>query len=434
MIALIDCNSFYASCEQVFRPDLWGKPVVVLSNNDGCVIAANREAKALTDIPMFEPVFKIREQLKAHKVSVFSSNYAFYGEMSQRVMNILHQFSPHVEVYSIDESFINVSGIISTDLTTYATEIRNRIYQYTGLPVGVGIAKTKVLAKVANRIAKKFHKQLNTVYVIDTEEKRIKALKWLKIRDVWGVGRQHAKRLEEIGVYTAYDFTQLSAGWVRRHMTVVGLRIWDELQGRPRLGIQEMPKPKKGIGTAKSFGRPLDDPSLIEEACAYYISEVAEVLRAQKSCANYINVFLHTNRFSLKDAQYANSITITLPVATNDTLSLIAAAKRALHQIYKPGFRYKKVGVCLLGIIPQEFVQGNLFYPQKKNVQALMEVFDRLNYKYGKAKVYSALCGNRKKEWQLIQEERGPRYTTRWDELAVIHTKKQSPVKDFVSE
>lgn len=434
MIALIDCNSFYASCEQVFRPDLWGKPVVVLSNNDGCVIAANREAKALTDIPMFEPVFKIREQLKAHKVSVFSSNYAFYGEMSQRVMNILHQFSPHVEVYSIDESFINVSGIISTDLTTYATEIRNRIYQYTGLPVGVGIAKTKVLAKVANRIAKKFHKQLNTVYVIDTEEKRIKALKWLKIRDVWGVGRQHAKRLEEIGVYTAYDFTQLSAGWVRRHMTVVGLRIWDELQGRPRLGIQKMPKPKKGIGTAKSFGRPLDDPSLIEEACAYYISEVAEVLRAQKSCANYINVFLHTNRFSLKDAQYANSITITLPVATNDTLSLIAAAKRALHQIYKPGFRYKKVGVCLLGIIPQEFVQGNLFYPQKKNVQALMEVFDRLNYKYGKAKVYSALCGNRKKEWQLIQEERGPRYTTRWDELAVIHTKKQSPVKDFVSE
>lgn len=434
MIALIDCNSFYASCEQVFRPDLWGKPVVVLSNNDGCVIAANREAKALTDIPMFEPVFKIREQLKAHKVSVFSSNYAFYGEMSQRVMNILHQFSPQVEVYSIDESFINVSGIITTDLTTYASEIRNRIYQYTGLPVGVGIAKTKVLAKVANRIAKKFHKQLNTVYVIDTEEKRIKALKWLKIRDVWGVGRQHAKRLEEIGVYTAYDFTQLSAGWVRRHMTVVGLRIWDELQGKPRLGIQEMPKPKKGIGTAKSFGRPLEDLGLIEEACAYYISEVAEVLRAQKSCANYINVFLHTNRFSLKDAQYANSITITLPVATNDTLSLIAAAKKALHQIYKPGFRYKKVGVCLLGIIPQEFVQGNLFYPQKKNVQTLMEVFDRLNYKYGKAKVYSALCGNRKKEWQLIQEERGPRYTTRWDELAVIHTKKQSPVKNFVSE
>lgn len=434
MIALIDCNSFYASCEQVFRPDLWGKPVVVLSNNDGCVIAANREAKGLTDIPMFEPVFKIREQLRAHKVSVFSSNYAFYGEMSQRVMNILHQFSPQVEVYSIDESFINVSGIITTDLTTYASEIRNRIYQYTGLPVGVGIAKTKVLAKVANRIAKKFHKQLNTVYVIDTEEKRIKALKWLKIRDVWGVGRQHAKRLEEIGVYTAYDFTQLSPGWVRRHMTVVGLRIWDELQGRPRLGIQEMPKPKKGIGTAKSFGRPLEDLGLIEEACAYYISEVAEVLRAQKSCANYINVFLHTNRFSLKDAQYANSITITLPVATNDTLSLIAAAKKALHQIYKPGFRYKKVGVCLLGIIPQEFVQGNLFYPQKKNVQALMEVFDRLNYKYGKAKVYSALCGNRKKEWQLIQEVRGPRYTTRWDELAVIHTKKQSPVKDFVSE
>jgi DNA polymerase V len=427
MVALIDCNSFYASCEQVFRPDLWGKPVVVLSNNDGCVIAANREAKALTEIPLFEPVFKIREQLKAHKVNVFSSNYAFYGEMSQRVMNILHQFSPHVEVYSIDESFINVKGIISTDLTTYASQIRDRVYRYTGLPVGVGIAETKVLAKAANRIAKKFPKQLDTVYVIDTEEKRIKALKWLKVEDVWGIGRQHAKRLKAIGVHTAYDFTQLPTAWVLKHMTVVGLRIWDELNGRPRLGIQELPKPKKGIGTAKSFGRPLEDLGLIEEACAYYISEVAEVLRAQKSCANYINVFLHTNRFSLKDPQYTNSITTTLPVATNDTLKLITAAKTALYQIYKPGFRYKKVGVCLLGIIPQEYVQGNLFYLEKKNVQALMETFDRLNYKYGKAKVYSALCGNRKKEWQLIQEERGPRYTTRWDELAQIHPKKQSP-------
>lgn len=432
MIALIDCNSFYVSCEQVFRPDLWGKPVVVLSNNDGCVIAANREAKALTHIPMFEPVFKIKEQLKKNRVTTFSSNYTFYGEMSQRVMNILQQFSPHIEVYSIDESFIDLSGIISAEPTVYAAQIRDRIYRYTGLPVGVGIAKTKVLAKVANRIAKKFHKQLDTVYVIDTEEKRLKALKWLKIEDVWGIGRQHAKRLQKIGVHTAYDFTQLSPGWVRRHMTVVGLRIWDELQGRPRLGIQELPKPKKGIGTAKSFGKPLQDLELIEEACAYYISEVAEVLRAQKSCANHINVFLHTNRFSLKDAQYANSITITLPVATNDTLSLIAAANKALYQIYKPGFRYKKVGVCLLGIIPQEYVQGNLFYPEKKDLQALMEVFDRLNYKYGKAKVYSALCGNRKKEWQLIQEERGPRYTTRWNELAVIHTKKQSPEKDFV--
>ncbi len=427
MVALIDCNSFYASCEQVFRPDLWGKPVVVLSNNDGCVIAANREAKALTDIPMFEPVFKIREQLKAHQVNVFSSNYAFYGEMSQRVMNILHQFSPQVEVYSIDESFIDVTGIISADATAYAAQIRDRVYRYTGLPVGVGVAKTKVLAKAANRIAKKFHRQLNTVYVIDTEEKRIKALKWLKVEDVWGIGRQHAKRLKSIGVHTAYEFTKLSAGWVRRHMTVVGLRIWDELNGRPRLGIQEIPKPKKGIGTAKSFGRPLEDLGLIEEACAYYISEVAEVLRAQKSCATFINVFLHTNRFSVKDAQYSNSITITLPVATNDTLRLIALAKKALYQIYKPGYRYKKVGVCLLGIIPQEFVQGNLFHPEKRNVQVLMETFDRLNYKYGKAKVYSALCGNRKKEWQLIQEERGPRYTTRWDELAVIHTKKQPP-------
>lgn len=423
MIALVDCNSFYASCEQVFRPDLWGKPVVVLSNNDGCVIAANREAKALSSIPMFEPVFKIRKELKKNKVAIFSSNYTFYGEMSQRVMNILHQFSPQVEVYSIDESFIDVSGIVSVDATAYASQIRDRVFRFTGLPVGVGVAKTKVLAKVANRIAKKFPEELNTVYVIDTDEKRKKALKWLKVEDVWGIGRKHAKRLQEIGVHTAYDFTQLSPGWVRRNMTVVGLRIWNELQGKPCLDIQEMPKPKKGIGTAKSFGKPLEDLELIEEACAYYISEVAEVLRAQQSCANYVNVFLHTNRFSVKEDQYFKSITITLPVAANDTLRLTAAAKKALYKIYKPGYRYKKVGVCLLGIVPQEFVQGNLFHPEKRNVQSLMETFDRLNYKYGKSKVHSVLCGNRKKEWELVQEDRGPRYTTRWDELVEIHKK-----------
>jgi len=420
MIALVDCNSFYASCEQVFRPDLWGKPVAVLSNNDGCIIAANKEAKALTNIKMFEPVFKIKEELAAYNVHLFSSNYAFYGEMSQRVMNILHNFSPQIEIYSIDESFLDVSGIITTDMNAYGMKIKETVFRYTGLPVGVGIAPTKVLAKVANKIAKKYPRQLHHVYVIDSEEKRVKALKWTKIKDVWGIGRQHAKKLEAIQVHNAYDFSKLSPTWVLKHMTVVGLRIWHELNGKSCLNIVEMPKPKKGIGTAKSFGKILEDLRLIEEACAYYISEVAEVLRAQQSCANYVQVFLHTNFFSKRDKQYANSITMTLPVATNDTFQLIVAAKDGLYRIYKPGFKYKKVGVCLSGILPESYVQGNLFYLPKKNTNELLKIFDKINHKYGKATVYSAQCGSRKKEWQLIQEERGPRYTTKWEELLTI--------------
>lgn len=423
MIALMDCNSFYASCEQVFRPDLWGKPVVVLSNNDGCIIAANREAKALTHIPMFEPVFKIKNELQKNNVTCFSSNYTLYGEMSQRVMHILKRFSPSVEVYSIDESFIALAEDKSRSLQLQGIQIKDTIFRETGLPVGVGVASTKVLAKVANRIAKKFNDKLENVYVIDTEEKRIKALKWTKIGDVWGIGRKHRKRLEEIGVYNAYDFTLLSAGWVQKNMTVVGLRVWQELQGKPCLSIEEMPAPKKAIGTAKSFGKPLDDLQLIEEACAYYISEVAEVLRHQKSCANYVQVFLHTNRFNHNEKQYSNSVVVTLPVATDNTFELISAAQKGLHSIFKNGYRYKKVGVNLLGILPKEFVQGNLFFPPKNN-DKLLKTVDLLNFKYGKSTVFSAQCGTRKKEWELKHEERSPRYTTRWEELLTIKATK----------
>ena len=418
MIAIVDCNSFYASCEQVFRPDLWGKPVVVLSNNDGCIIAANKEAKALADISMFEPVFKIKKQLEQKGVTLFSSNYTLYGEMSQRVMNILQEFSPEVEIYSIDEAFLNLKGINGVSYKTYGENMRSRIYQYTGLPVGVGIAPTKVLAKVANKIAKKFPDKLQNVYVIDSEEKRIKALQWTKIRDIWGIGSRHAKRLKAIGVHTAYAFSQLPPDWVRKHMSVVGLRVWHELRGRSCLKIQEVPKTKQAISTAKSFGKKLEDLDLITEACSYYISEVALVLREQQSCANFLQVFLHTNYHSNKDAQYSKSITLTLPVATNDTFQLISQGRIALYKIFKPGYRYKKVGVCLTGIIPQKYVQGNLFYPPRHPHKGqLLHTVDFLNYKYGKATVYSALCGDRTEEWELVKADRSPCYTTQWREL-----------------
>ncbi len=422
MIALVDCNSFYASCEQVFRPDLWDKPVVVLSNNDGCIIAANKQAKALTHIPLFEPVFKIKKVLAENGITCFSSNYTLYGDMSQRVINILRTFSPLVEVYSIDESFLDLSGVChTTSYRDYGQEIKNTIFKHTGLPVGVGVAPTKVLAKLANRIAKKKTSETNQVYVIDTEEKRIEALKSTAIKDVWGIGRKHAKRLNAVGVVTAYHFTQLPLHWVRKQMTVVGERLWNELQGDPCIDFMTEPKPKKNIGTAKSFGKRLENISLIEEACSYYIAEVAEVLRSQKSCATYVQVFLHTNYHSKTDKQYSNSITSTLAIPTNNTFVLITEAKKALHAIYKPGFRYKKVGVCLSGIVPEQYVQGNLFESQNRyNDARLVDTIDRLNSKFGKSKVMSGSIGTRIKEWELIKEERSARYTTQWHEILTI--------------
>ncbi len=420
MIALVDCNSFYACCEQVFRPDLLGKPVVVLSNNDGCIIAANKEAKAITDIPMFEPVFKIKDQLIKNKVVFFSSNYTLYGEMSQRVMNILATFSPQVEIYSIDEAFVDLSGMKNISLTEYGYKMREAILKNTGLPVGVGIAPTKVLAKLANRISKKVVGN-DQVFVIDSEEKRIAALKWCKIGDVWGIGRKHAERLKNIKVFTAYDFTQTPLAWVRKEMTVVGERIWREMQGEPCIEMVGLPKPKKGIGTAKSFGIKLEDLERIEEACSYYISEVSEVLRAQKSCATFLQVFIITNYHSNVDKQYSNSRTVTLEVPTNDTFKLILAGRQALRAIYKSGYRYKKVGVNLSGIIPQEYVQGNLFYqPLKLNKEKMMETVDAINRKFGKSTVFSGLVGTRVNEWELIKKERSPRFTTQWKELLEV--------------
>lgn len=417
MIALVDCNSFYASCEQVFRPDLEGKPVVVLSNNDGCIIAANKEAKALTDIAMFQPVFKIKKELQQHKVILFSSNYTLYGEMSQRVMNILQLFSPKVEVYSIDEAFIDLSGMKNISLELYGQNIKNTIYQYTGLPVGVGIASTKVLAKLANKIAKKYSSKTNHVFIIDSKKKRIKALQWAKVKDIWGIGSKHTKRLQNIGVFTAYDFTQVPEGWVKKNLSIVGVRIWKELQGIACMQMVTTPRPKKGIGTAKSFGKKIESLTMIQEACSYYISEVSEVLRHQKSCASYLQVFLHTNYHSNVDKQYSNSITVKLPIPTSNTFVLILEAKKALDRIYKSGYRYKKVGVHLSGIVPQSHVQGNLFYTYINDNPKLMQVVDVINRKYGKSTVFSGLVGTRVSDWELIKKERSPRYTTQWREI-----------------
>jgi len=423
MIALVDCNSFYASCEQVFRPDLRHKPVVVLSNNDGCIIAANKEAKALTHIPMFQPVFKIKKILDDNNVTCFSSNYTLYSDMSRRVMDTLKNFSDIVEEYSIDESFVDLSHYDIEALDNLAHRIKDTIYKNTGIPVGVGIAKTKSLSKMANKFAKKIPEN-NNVYVVDSEEKRQYLLRTSRVKDIWGIGKKHTIRIENTGQKTALDFANMEVAWVRKELTVIGERLWRELNNTPCLEMVEQPNAKKGIGTAKSFGYKLTDYSLIEEACSYYVSEVADLLRQQKCAASQIEVFLQTNYHSAFDNQYSNNIILTLESPSNSTITLTQKALTGLRKIFKSGYRYKKVGVNLFGLVPENQIQMSLFSEtEKTESKSLTKVIDALNSKFGKNKVKLATVGNREKEWALIKEHRSPRFTTQWNELLTIGKK-----------
>ncbi|MGB3606249.1 MAG: Y-family DNA polymerase [Psychroserpens sp.] len=420
MIALVDCNSFYASCEQVFRPDLQNSPVVVLSNNDGCIIAANKEAKLITEIPMFQPVFKIKKLLDENNVSYFSSNYTLYSDMSHRVMDTLRDFSPIVEEYSIDESFVDLTAIDISNLTTIANNIKNKVFKNTGIPVGVGVASTKSLSKLANKFAKKVVNN-NNVFVVDSEEKRKFLLSNLMVKDIWGIGKKHAIRLSNANILTALEFADMPVAWVRKEMTVIGERLWRELNGVPCLELVITPDKKKEIGTAKSFGKMLTDYTLIEEACSFYVSEVADLLRQQHSSCSQIEIGLQTNQFSSFDRQYKNKIVITLDSPTDSTVKLTKAALGGLKQIFKEGYRYKKVSVNLVGIVNKHEIQTNLFeIEHKAESSAITKVIDDLNSKYGKNKVKIATVGNREREWGLIREHRSPRYTTQWDELLCV--------------
>jgi len=420
MIALVDCNSFYASCEQVFRPELKNKPVVVLSNNDGCVIAANKEAKALAHIPMFQPIFKIKDVLDKNNVTCFSSNYTLYHDMSQRVMNTLRCFSPLVEEYSIDESFVDLSMYPSEDLENIGINMLRTVKHRTGIPVGIGIARTKSLSKLANKYAKRQASKTN-VFVVDSEEKRVELLSQTLTKDIWGVGKKHKIRLHKIGVTTAYGFSKLPRAWVRKEMTVVGERLWRELNDEPCLELKNLPDSKKGIGTAKSFGKRLTDYSLIEEACSYYVAEVADLLRQQKSSAGKIEISLRTNRFSQTDQQYNPHISIVLDKPSNCTIYLTKKSLEGLKKIFKPGFRYKKVGVNLVDLVPDHLIQASLFDdPLHDKHKSITNVIDNINDKFGKNKIKVASVGDREDDWALIKEHRSPRYTTQWSELLTI--------------
>jgi len=415
MYALVDCNNFFVSCQRVFDSSLDGKPVIVLSNNDGCAIARSNEAKAL-GIKMGANFFEIEDVVKKHDVQVFSTNFVLYADMSLRVKGLLTQFCPLIEDYSIDENFLDFKGFDHIDLREHCIKIAQTVKQGTGIPVSVGVAPTKTLAKVANKYAKKYP-AYQSVCMIDTEEKRIKALKDFEVGDVWGIGRRHAKRLMETGVKTAFDFTQLPQAWVRKHMTVVGERTWRELLGEPCIQMETVQPDKQSILVSRSFGKMISDRDTISEAVSTYASMVAAKLRKQKSCAKSLLVFIDTNPFREDLSQYSQHIIINLPVATSSTAEIINYALMGLRTIFKPNYLYKKAGVMVMDLCSENAVMPNLFDTfDRVNDKKMMKTLDFINNKYGRNTLRLAVMGDGN-TWKIKQERLSPCYTTRYTDF-----------------
>ncbi|MGL4992992.1 MAG: Y-family DNA polymerase [Bacteroidales bacterium] len=418
MIALVDCNNFYCSCERVFNPRYEGRPVIVLSNNDGCVIARSNEAKAL-GIAMGEPAFKLKALIDKHDVAVFSSNYTLYGDMSRRVMNILLGFTPTAEVYSVDEAFLSLDGFDLYDLSEYSQHIRSTVRQWTGIPVCVGVAPTKTLAKLANRIAKK-RMEMEGVYILDSESKVRDCLDVTLVEDVWGIGRRYSSMLHSYGVRTALDFAHLDTRWVKRQMGVVGLRIHKELNGERCIEMTISEQRKKSITTSRSFGEMIDDLYPLSDAVSNFAAKCAYKLRKQGGCARELTVFVATNPFRQDLPQYYDSRIIELPVATSSSIELVTYARQLLSDIYRSGYSYKKAGVILSNIILKEEVQGSLFDPVDRNKHnQLMKIMDGCNDSIGREKVRLAAQGETRK-WYLKREHISGCFSTRLDESIVV--------------
>lgn len=418
MIAMCDCNNFYVSCERVFNPKLEARPVVVLSNNDGCVIARSEEAKAV-GIEMGTPSFKNNGIFEKHRVQVFSSNYTLYGDMSKRVMETLSRFVPRVEIYSIDEAFLDMDGFYSLDYEDTAGYIRSTIKRNIGIPVTVGVAPTKTLAKMANRWAKK-HVKGKGVYVVDTKEKLRELLFQTAIDDIWGIGGQHTKRLKLNGIHTAFQLSRGNDEWIRKEMGVVGLRLVNELRCIQAVAWEDSPPPKKAICTSRSFGKLLTDKSLIAQATANYAAKCAAKLRGQYTCANLIHVFIHTNIHKADDPQYFRSVNIELPVATNSTTEIIKYALKGLDTIFQEGYQFKKTGVIVMDIVPESQVQTGMFDTiDRKRDAKLMKALDGVNNAFSRDIVRFASQGY-SKEWHLRCQKLSKRFTTNINEIVTI--------------
>ena len=421
MFGLVDCNNFYCSCERVFNPALRSSPVVVLSNNDGCIIARSNEAKAL-GIGMGEPFYKLRNFLERNNVAVFSSNYTLYGDMSRRVMMLLDGFVPSVTQYSIDEAFVDLSGFGEGEaLRRYGRRMVEAVGRGTGIPVTLGMAPTKTLAKVAAKYGKRF-KGYRGVCLIDTEDKRVKALKGLPVADVWGVGRHMAQKLEYYGVRSAWDFTQRSESWVRRVMTVTGVRTWRELKGESCIDINELPQ-KKSICTSRSFpDNGISEIGLLEEAVANFAASCSQKLRRQSSCCRAVTVFAYTSRFRTDAPCMFINRTMSLAVPTNDMRELVSTAVGILRSQWNGDatFFYKKAGVIVWDICRDDAVQADLFDPVDRERQArLAAAIDAVNRKNGYNMVKVAVQGTDKR-WRMKHEHESKRYTTNLDDIIKV--------------
>ena len=419
VFALVDCNNFYASCERLFRPELEGKPVVVLSNNDGCIIARSNEAKAL-GIPMGAPYFKNRKFIERHNVEVFSSNYALYGDLSHRVMSILQQMEPEVEIYSIDEAFVRLPKRADSNLTGHALDLRKTIKKHVGIPVSIGIAPTKTLAKIANRIAKKdprHHGVLNL-----TDHKSLDTiLAGTQVEDIWGIGRRNSEKLHKQGIVTALDLKNSNDEWIRKHLTVVGLRTVMELRGTPCIPIDHEPTTRKSVVCSRSFRKPVFSLNDLGEAVSSYVSTAAEKLRQEGLVAGNLHVFVRTSPHRTNLPQHSGALMIRLQQPTSSTPALIKTALQGLKKIYKKDFAYQKAGVMLTELTTAGMVQQNLFQPLSKDNDAVMNVLDRINTRWGKNTLQYASSGV-SKPWHMCQDHKSPAYTTNWNELPLVKT------------
>ncbi len=417
--ALVDCNNFYVSCERVFNPSLEKKPVVVLSNNDGCVIARSQEAKKL-GIRMGAPAFLFEDLLKKHGVRMCSSNYPLYGDLSHRVMDTLRRFVPEMEVYSIDEAFLRLTGIAGVELTDYVRGVQAGVKRWTGIPVSIGVGPSKTLAKLSNKIAKR-DEGYGGVFNIREHPFAGELLETVKVEDVWGIGRRYAALLNRNGITTARQLRDAPDRWVKKHLTVVGLRLVWELRGTACIPLEEQPPPKKAVACTRSFGRQVESAEEMREAVAFFTTRTAEKIRAQGSAASCLQVFIATDRFRADLPQYSNSVTAKLPSATAYTPELIRHAHRCLDAIYRPEYRYKQAGVILSGIVAAGDLQRGLFDPpgRERRDRALMDTVDRINRAMGRDTVRCGAEGLQK-PWRMRQRKLSPRYTTRWSDIPTV--------------
>lgn len=421
MFALADCNNFFASCERVFRPDLQGRPIIVLSSNDGCAVARSNEAKAL-GIKMGAPLFQIKDIVKRHNVALFSGNMALYGDMSQRVRWVLEEYAPSVEAYSIDECFLDLRGMTGIDFDAYAKEISAQCWRQTSIPVSVGIAPTKTLAKIASKLCKQYPKLRGGCYMHRPEDIE-KVLRKFPIEDVWGIGRRSTPKLKAIGVCTAYDFTQLSRPTVQSMLGITGLRTWNELRGVACIEFEDGFEAKQSICVSRSFSSEIYDVAELQEQIANFASAVAEKLRGQRSATAEMVVFAYTNRFKESQPQtYSNSL-ITFATPTADHRTIVAEAAHATQKLFKSGYGYKKAGVVATKILPEGQIMRSLFddTASLEREQKITSALDSINATFGAGTIKLAVQGSGK--IKSASESQSPHYTTRWSDIPKVTVK-----------